>query len=250
MDVLSSTPVTLWVDFEAPQGLVIADVGSVNYSLYDGTGTPITLAQVLTPEVEATGVTIPIPAIHQVIAPSHSFERRQVVVNYRSGGQSYQRRLVYRVVELPRHSATPADVRTYLALNEDELRDDESDLFSAVLHLEALIGKQTLDTALASGTLDEIRATRAVVLCAAQLLFPSLRYRIAQAKTDGTLKFERLKDTAAFDGLVAETADALLTTALGFGYTPVDTGVPVILLLGTLSTDPITGIAPATSVGG
>lgn len=247
MDVLSSTPVTLWVDFEAPQGLVIPDVGSTRYSLYDGAGVPLAVDQALTPEAEATGVAISISAIHQVIAPERSFERRQVVVTWVAGGQSYQKRLGYRITELPAHSVTPADVRAYLGINEDELRDDEVDLFAAGLALEDLIGKDLLHQAFSSGTLLEIRATRAVVLTAAQLLFPSLRYRIAQSKTDGTLKFERLKDADAFAGLVDATASELTGIAGELGYVPPDTGAPPIILFGTRTTDPITGNAPANT---
>lgn len=250
MDVLSSTPVTLWVDFEAPQGLVIPDVGSVTYTLYDGTGAPLIIQEGLTPEAEATGVSISIDAIHQTIAPDRSFERRQAVVTYVAEGRSYQKRVAYRVIELPAHTVTPANVRAYLGINEDELRDDEVDLFAASLQVEALIGKERFEDALSSGTIREIRATRAVVLAAAQLLFPSLRYRIAQAKTDGTLKFERLKDNTAFEGLVTATTDELLGIAMEMGYVAPDTGAPPILLIGTISIDPITGRAPAESVGG
>lgn len=250
MDVLSSTPVTLWVDFEAPQGLVIPDVGSVNYSLYDGAGVPLAVQQALTPEAEATGVSIPIPAVNQVIAPDRSFERRQVVVTWLAEKRSYQKRIAYRVIELPLHSVTPADVRAYLGINEDELRDDEVDLFAAQLALEGLVGRERLEDALNSGTLAELRATRAIVLSACQLLFPGLRYRIAQAKTDGTLKFERLKDASAFEGLVASTLGELAGIAVEMGYVAPDLGAPPLIQLGTVTTDPITGVAPATAVGG
>ena len=250
MDVLSSSPVTLWADFEAPQGLVIPDVGSVTYSLFDGTGAPLLVARELTPEAEATGVSIPIHAIHQIIDPERSFERRQVVVSWLAAGRSYQKRLAYRVVELPIHTVTPADVRTYLGINEDELRDDEVDLFAATLMLQGALGRERFEAALTSGTLLEIRATRAIVLSAAQLLFPSLRFRIAQAKSDGTLKFERLKDTTAFEGLVAATMDELVRITGELGYVAPDVGPPPLILLGTITTDPITGNAPADRVGG
>lgn len=250
MDFLSSTPVTLWVDFEAPQGLVIPDVGSVSYSLYDGAGAPLAVAQELTPEAEATGVSILIDAIHQVIAPDRSFERRQVVLNWTANGRGYQKRVGYRVTELPLHTVTPADIRAYLGINEDELRDDEVDLFAAQLSLEGLVGRERLEQALNSGTLAEIRATRAVVLSACQLLFPGLRYRIAQAKTDGTLKFERLKDTSAFEGLVDATLSELAGIAAEMGYVAPDVGAPPIIQLGVVTTDPVTGRAPATAVGG
>ncbi|GBU16877.1 hypothetical protein [Methylobacterium sp. CG08_land_8_20_14_0_20_71_15] len=250
MDVLPSTPVTLWVDFEAPQGLVVPDVGSVKYSLYDGAGAPLTIAQALAPEADATGVSIPILAIHQTIALDRSFERRQVVVTFTAEGCGYQKRLAYRVVELPLHSVVPDDVRAYLGINEDELRDDEVDLFAAGLVLEGLVGKDRLEAALTSGTLAEVRATRAVVLSAAQLLFPGLRYRIAQSKTDGTLKFERLKEAGTFDALVAATADELTGIAVEMGYVGPDVGAIPALQLGIVTTDPVTGVAPATSIGG
>lgn len=251
MDIVSSTPVTLWVDFEAPQGLVIPDVGSVAYSLYDGQGVPLVVDQALTPEADATGVSIKVPAISNVIAPDRFFERRTALVSWTANGRGYTARKGYRVTELPTYGTVPADVRTYLAINEDELRDDEVDLFTAYLTLAGAVGKERLDDALGAGTLIEVRASRAVMLTAATALFPSLRYRIAQAKTDGTLKFERLKDASAFDGLVAATADELrqFTQDLTGDTTANDT-IPVLLALTTITTDPVTGAAPATSAGG
>lgn len=251
MDIVSSTPVTLWVDFEAPQGLVIPDAGSVSYSLYDGQGVPLTVDEALTPEADATGVSIKIPAISNVIAPDRFFERRTALVSWTANGRGYSARSGYRITELPNYGVVPADVRTYLALNEDELRDDEIDLFTAYVVLAGVIGKDRLDEALGAGTLVEVRASRAVMLTAATALFPSLRYRIAQAKTDGTLKFERLKDASAFDGLVGATADELrqITEELT-GDTTASEVVPFFLGLSTNTTDPVTGAAPATSAGG
>ncbi|WP_164078811.1 hypothetical protein, partial [Stenotrophomonas maltophilia] len=92
---------------------------------------------------------------HQTIALDRSFERRQVVVTFTAEGCGYQKRLAYRVVELPLHSVVPDDVRAYLGINEDELRDDEVDLFAAGLVLEGLVGKDRLEAALTSGTLAE-----------------------------------------------------------------------------------------------
>lgn len=248
MDIVSSTPVTLWVDFEAPQGLVIPDVGSVTYGLYDGAGVPLAIAQALTPEADATGVSIVINPIFNVIAPGRQFERRTVLVNWTANGRGYSARQSYRVIELPNYGVVAADVRNYLALNEDELRDDEVDLFSAYLVLAGRVGPDLLDAALTSGTLAELRASRAVMLTAATALFPSLRYRIAQAKTDGTLKFERLKDASAFDGLVAATADELrqITQDIS-GDTSANDVLPVILTTSTISIDPVTGAAPAAA---
>ncbi|KQS75030.1 hypothetical protein ASG32_08005 [Methylobacterium sp. Leaf361] len=242
---------TLWVDFEAPQGLVIPDVGSVSYSLYDGQGVPLVVDQALTPEADATGVSIQVLAINNVIAPDRYFERRTALVSWVADGRGYTARAGYRIIDLPNYGVMPVDVRTYLALNEDELRDDEVDLFTAYLTLASAVGKDRLDAALSAGTLVEVRASRAVMLTAATALFPSLRYRIAQAKTDGTLKFERLKDAAAFDGLVAATADELrqITQDLT-GDTSAADALPTLLALTTITTDPVTGAAPATSTGG
>ena len=251
MDVLSSAPVTLWVDFQAPQGLVIPDVGSVSYALYDGAGFQLIVQEGLAPEAEATGASISIAPIHNILGTDRAFERRIVVVNWTAEGRSFSRRLGYRVVELPLHSVTPEHVRAYLGINEDELRDDEVDLFSAYLTLQTAVGRDRFEAALSAGTMLELRAERAIVLTAASQLFPSLRFRIAQMKGDGTLKFERLKDPTAFADLVRATGDELLGILPDLtGVAPSNETVPVLVQLTTITADPITGVAPVTTSGG
>lgn len=250
MDVISSTPVTLWADFAAPQGLVIPDVGTTFFSLYDGSATPLLVQQALTPGADATGVSISINAIHNVIGPERAFERRRVLVAFAAGGRSYTQELAYRVIDLPPYSTRPNDVRNYLSLNEDELRDDEVDLFAAYMQLQSFVGAELLAAAFDTGTVTELRAERALVLTAATSLFPSLRYRIAQAKTDGSLKFERLKDASAFEGLVQATGDELFALGQGLsGNVSANAVAPVLIALGTVTIDPVTGAAPA-AVGG
>lgn len=248
MDVLSSAPVTLWADFEAPQGLVIPDVGSVTFSLYDGTGAPLAVDQALTPEAEATGVSISIRSIHNVLVPGHDFERRQVLLNWTAEGRSFSKRLAYRVTELLPHNVTPTDVRTYLAINEDELRDDEVDIFSATLTVEGLMGRDRFRAALNSGTRLALRAERAVVLAAATVLFPSLRYRIAQSKKDDALQFDRIKDASAFDALVGATADELAgIVAEVTGTASTEATIPFVFGVAGPTIDPITGVAPVAA---
>lgn len=246
MDVVSSTSVTLWADFETSQGLTIPEPGSVYYSLYDTRGVALVLRGDLTPEAEATGVSIEINSIHNVLAPERDFERRLVTLTWNAAGRTYSRRITYRITALPLHSVTADDVRNYLALGSDELPDDAVDIFSAQLAVEEAVGKDAMAAALSSGTRLELRAERAILLAAAAQLFPSLRYRIAQSKTDGTAKFERLKDPAAFAELVQATGEELssaLGTLTGTGLAPADT-VPILIQLSTVATDAITGSAP------
>lgn len=247
MDVLSSAPVTLWVNFEAPQGLVIADVGSVTYSLYDGTGVPLAVQQALTPEAEATGVAVSIHSIHNVLTPGRDFERRTLIVNWVSAGQSYSLTQGYRIIELLPHNVTPADVRAYLAINEDELRDDEVDIFTATLIVDGLMGRARFREVLAAGNLLSLRAARAVVLAAATALFPSLRYRIAQSKKDDALQFERIKDAKAFDALVGATADELASIVADTAGPAPEAIIPFVFGVTTPTIDPVTGVAPVAA---
>ena len=249
MDLVSSAPVTLWADFEASQGLLIPEAGSVYYSLYDATGAVLVLKGDLTPEAEATGVSISIDAVHNLLAPNRSFERRLLTLHWIAQGRSYSRRLNYRIVEMPLHSVVPDQVREYLSLGEDELPNEAIDLFSAQIQLEELVGKETFASAITSGTMLELRAERALILTAASALFPSLRYRIAQSKSDGTAKFERLKDPAAFGELVAATAGELASNLIALlgPNAPTSTVTPFLLQLSTITTDPITGSAPVAA---
>lgn len=245
MDVLASTSVTLWADFEAPEGLEIPDAGSVTFTLYDGTGTPLSVTAGLMPDADASGVSVPLHATFQVIAPGRAFERRRLIVNWMANGRSRSTEQTYRVVPPPPYSVSAHDVRSYLGVSIGELPNRDIDLFSAYLTLRQVVGADLLDAALASGTVSELRAERAIVLTAATGLFPSMQYRVAQKRTDGNYEFERIKDPAALDRLIAATAEELL--ALSNGLAGVDVTValaPALILLGTNTTDPITGAAP------
>ncbi len=240
MDILAGTPVALWTDLLGPQGqLLEADAGSVTYSLFDGRGSLVVDQQPLTAPTGAVGVSIDLTSAQTRISNGQRFSRLALWVFWKTAGQSYQRGTHHRVIPLPLYTASPADVRGFAGISEDELADGEIDLFRAFLEVEQEVGPGVLADALSAGTLKEARANEAIALTALLHLLPGLRQRVAQSTTDGNLEFQRLKDAIDFDALGREVRDARSRALLAVTGAVVQTA-PLLVLVAT-TVDPITG---------
>lgn len=183
----------------------IPDTNSVSYTVRDNTGTPIDdyedVAVVTGPTT--AGITVSIPG--DVNEITGKIERRTVTVKATKAGQYWSLTQGYFISEWMNTWVTPKDVRDYLGVNADELPDDDMNLVTAYLSVEGELGASVLTTALASGTLDAVKANNAIMYRMAQDALPGLAYRIAQSETNGTLAFTRLAKLD-LDKLIAETA--------------------------------------------
>ena len=155
MDILAGTAASVLVTFAGPDGTTIPDTGSVTYSLYGQTGASLVTGQALSVPAEHTSTTVSIPSNLNSIASGKRFEKRTLIVSWLSGGQSYFTTIIYRLRPLTLYTASPEDVRSFFGYREDELRDEEIDLFEAYLSLSAQFDDGVLDAGHRSAPIDQ-----------------------------------------------------------------------------------------------
>lgn len=241
MDILAGSAASIHVDFQTPTGITIPDAGTATYSLFDHVGVGMVVGQLLSVPANHNYVAIPVQATDNFISVSRKFEKRLLAVSWQAGGQTYQVIRRYRIIPMPIYTALPIDVRTYLGLNDDELRDDEVDLFEAYLRLDETLLSGVLDEALVSGTVTEQLANEAIVLTAVLKLIPSLRLRTPRDVSSGTDSFSRFTSVPDFDAIGAAAAQRLRDISNDLGVqVPID-NTPVFVVL-TVPTDAITGV--------
>lgn len=238
MDVLVGTAATLRVDFNGPLGTLSADVSSVSWRLFNTAGVQIGNTTSVANAAGVGSVSIEVLATNHTIDAARRFEKRTLVTTWKSGGKSYADRTTYRVIPLLNHSVTADDVRTLLGLNEDELQDTEIDITAAYFRFEEDATQAALETALASGTMSEVRANRGIAADAALAIIPSMPIRTTQTQANGELRSERFRTPPDFSALEAtirnQRSEALTAVA------STETIVPSLLVL-TSPTDVITG---------
>jgi hypothetical protein len=83
-------------------------------------------------------------------------------------------------------------VRSLLGVNEDELPDEEVNLFEGYLAFRTLIGETVdLTPLVSSGNLSTYNMTKAIEACTALALFPTLQIRLPRKYDSGTSSYER-----------------------------------------------------------
>lgn len=239
-DFLSGETVNLTIRYGGGDQPVIPDVGTVTYTVLDHSGTAIAgLENVpVTTTTSTFQSTITVPSIYNTINASKLFERRTIFLRFQAKGQFFYQKELYRIVPSETFTASPADVRQFLGVNDLELPDNDLDMFAAYLFVRETFADPTdLDDALLSGDLMEIRANEAITMRAAIDIIPSLQNRVTQSETNGPMGFDRIKITD-FSALLAEAYrrynDALLLLA-GTGVS-----TDMTLITTTQDVDPIT----------
>lgn len=246
MDVLAGTAVTLWADFvSSTDDLVVPDEGTVSFSLYNRAGGLITGPVELTPEAQATGVSISIPGTVNALISGDMFDQRTVALSWIADGRSGIALHRYRIIPLPLYTATANTVRGVIGIAADELPDADIDLWAAYLIALQRVGA-ALDAALMAPGYSNVVANRIVAYTAVEQLLPSLPQRMLKTKSDGSLQVERLKDLPLVG--FAEAVAAQLLADIETLVPPADTtpGTPFMMLLTSPTTDPVTGNAPDT----
>lgn len=234
MDILVGSAAAVAFELQGPTGPLVPDIDSASYRVFDQSGSllsgPITL---ITTDVTSR-IVIPTAGAGNTITAPRQFEKRTVQLDWASDGRAYTLRQFYRIIPFVNMTASVSDVRALLGLSEDELADDEIDLFSAYLWVDT---STPLASALASGTRLELSANRAIVCQAALRSVITLELRAAHAVEDGTQKFERFSKIDFNEirrNIQAELSSAM--TLLSGGAVPLPTLVALVLPV-----DPVTG---------
>lgn len=239
MDYLSGTAALVNIEFIQDGEAFVPDVGSVEYTVIDHSGAAIVGLQNIpvATTVDTWKVGILIGALYNSVDPSKKFERRTIVVTYTVDGVYGRTSKQYRIIPFLNHSVTPNDVRAFIGVQEKELPDSDIDLLRAYLYVEEAISPTDIGPVLASGTVQELAANRAITAQAVIDVLPSLRQRIAQEETNGITGFKRLtiKDFAEVEMAALNALNDAILEVLN----------PVVedmtLILTTTDADPITG---------
>lgn len=237
---LAGEDVAVLIRYMANGDYVVPDVGSVTYTVRDNAGQPITdlIDQPITVDETTTQSVITIPAIKNAITAD--IENRFVDVKFSSGEAPYRVRVVYKLTQFLNFTASPADVRSWMGCNSNELEDADIDMVAAYFKAGDLLSTDDAPNlftdALATGGLDGLNANQAIVYVATLQAIPSLQLRIAQSETNGVLKYSRIAKLD-FNKLQKDTADRLAALAedvAGAAFVTPD------LLILSVRTDPIT----------
>lgn len=232
--------VTITVPFARDGEPFLADAGSVSWSLRDQNG--ILMSGYLDQDpVEATDTfaIITVPSLANAVAVDRIFEKRFVVVRGTRDAVPFQAQVAYRLAPWLNHTVTADAVRAFIGTDAGELPDAEIDLVAAYFTLAA--GLPSLADALASGTRSEQVANDALKGQAVLDVLPGLRQRMSKREEDGTMKVERFE--IDFDKLAADATHLVAAAGVVIGLFDDTLTAPVLFILGSPTTDPVTGDA-------
>lgn len=240
-DFLSDSAVSVTFRYGDDKQPSIPDATTAKYSVYDHSGQVISALQdiPITTGPSTFQSTISIAAIYNEIDTLRSFERRTVLISWKTGGTSYSKTIRYRLLPMALHTVTPEAVRAFIGINPNELPDGDIDLYGAYLLTTADVDQVVLDEALTSGTINEMYANDAITMQAVLAVIPSLQARVAQSEKNGIMGYDRLK-IVDFSALFA-AAMARYQTALGIILDEDATLGDFTLIVVTQDADPFTG---------
>lgn len=238
---LSGKDVNLTFRYGNDQTPVIPTQTTVSYTVLDHSGDSISGLEdvpVTTGPADFQS-TITIPAVNNTIDLLKDFERRTVLIEFESNGKSFTQTESYRLLSLPKYTATPADVRSFLGVNEEELPDEDVDMYAAYLLAAEDFTPVVLDAALQSGTINEVYANDCIAMQAVFSVIQSLKNRVAQSEKNGIMGFDRptIKD---FSDLLA-AAWMRYNRGRGILLDLIGTEADVTLIVVTQDADPVTG---------
>lgn len=238
MDISVGSPLLLRVDFIDPQGFDLTSVNTVKYTIYGHSGSVIRQDVNLSIQANDKFVSISLLGSDNSISSGRRFEKRRLKASWQSQGQEYSVVKYWRVLPYLDYSTVPDDVRALLGFNDDDLRDDEIDIFSAFLSIEAEVTEPVLTAALQSGTTLEMQANRLIAVQSALAMIPSLELRTAASVVDGNRRWDRFRTPPDWEMIAARLA-ALKSQAIA-SITATPQASPTITMVST-PTDAVTG---------
>ena len=189
---IAGEPQIFTFDLTMNGDFVVPDVGTVTYTLRAANGTPLVSASPIITTDTQTQVQVPLVA--SLNTKVGVIEKRSLQLDYQVDGHPQRAVQHYWLIDWPLYSATPADVRAYIGINDAELRDDDIDLNAAYLALKRDLGALDLDAAFQTGDSLALVANNAVVYQAVLTMLPGLQFRVAQKEQDDTQAYTRLKE--------------------------------------------------------
>lgn len=227
---------TFRYEFRDDGEIVVPDVASVSWTLFDndGTSAPANTNQLVTTDGTTNSVQLVTQQGDNII--STTVEKRTVIIRWSLNGASREDRFHYWLTNLIDITVTENDVRAILGVQSRELPDASIDLVSSYFDVDADMNA-SLAAVLIIGTSRAIKANKAIALRAAIDCLPGLRLSVAQKEASDTISYARYSEmdwAALRTELANQYAEALLDAD--------DTDIPDLALL-TLATptDPITG---------
>lgn len=209
MWALSGRAHTLTIDFLVDGEFVVAQ--SAEFVLRDHVG-DVLLTGPLT--AGGTSTEIEIADVHNILSLGAVYQPRYLNIFFRANGRSYRIDRSYRIHKFIPMTATPADVRSELGLDESEMPDGQIDLVGAYIGL--VVSYVELDQKLVAGGWDTILANRAITLRAALDRVHSLSLRAGSVLKSEESTFQRQEfDVAGLSTLLASELDGVLATLRG-----------------------------------
>lgn len=226
---------SVFVQFTQNGQPIVPDLGSVTYTLYGQNGTPVLSDQPVAIPAGATSITIITPPEHDV--RTLKYEKRTVVVRWLKGAAPYTQRVVYKLYPFLNHTVTEDEVRSFLGVSKAELEDHEIDLLESYRWVENKVTEAALENALESGGDIEYKANKSILYVACLSVIPSLKLRLAKARSDGPLSWTRfdVENFLELEAFIRRELDEAL------GVIDLQPEGTYILITKSTPTDPITG---------
>lgn len=232
---LAGSDITIRLSFESGGVPIVPDSGTPQVIVRGADGSVLLGPDPLV--VTGTFLDYVVSGTLNTPAEPTALETRFVHVYYQHNGFPRTLRHNYRLTPFIPLVCTEDTVRGHLGLTIEELEDHEIDLYEAYYTL--LDKVTTLPELLTTGTSASLRANETIAIQAALLKAASLPNRIAASQDSADSSFSRLSKVDPYR-LIAELEGKLQGLVASFN-TSGDATPPVIFLVGTRTTDPITG---------
>lgn len=192
--VFSQSPCTVGVQLSPG-----ADAASVLWELRGNNG--LVIESGANPNLVTDNATaVVVSSLHNtIVAPT---ETRFVLFNWTLGAQPFSAMQVYTLTPFLPLRVQPQDVRSAMGLNLAELPDDDIDIQTAAMEVQADVTPAVFNAAIVAGDLSTTQINRMVAYWAGAKFASSLSLRIVESMGNEQSKFNRY-GTVDLRGLVA-----------------------------------------------
>lgn len=239
MQALVNTAYSITLDLIVDGEYAAFDVGTTTYTIRNNDGVEISgyvdIAE--TTIVGQNRVTLEIPSDIHTITGDKTFEKRTVVLKTKHNSKPYTIHQSYYVTNYLNYVVTPSEVIALIGIRDGEILQQEVDLVAAYLRVADVVGAALIVTALASGTITQLKANDAIRAQAAIDLCRTIELRALKKLGSDSLSYTR------FDGINFDKIRSNLTSFLRSSIADTQQVVltPIAVFSTTLPTDAVTG---------